>query len=157
VGGPGAYSFLLGSRKLALKALVLEVHSRGVTVRDIARAVGASCPRVVSRWIYDPEAFPSNGRNFPELERRLLALLDEYGRNEGRILAALLTARRALGAPALARRLNLHPRRVRIHLENLIRRGLVRSDLFKTFRLTPEGVAEARWELAREGGRCTRS
>jgi hypothetical protein len=137
------------SKRVALKVLVKELYNQGVLIGDIAKAVG-SHHKVVRRWIEDPEAFPSNGRNLEDLEHRLLSLLDEYKRAESRILEKMLVSHRALGAPALARSLNMFVPRVRVHLENLIRRGLVRSDFFKTFRLTPEGVAEARWVMAQK-------
>ena len=128
---------------MALKLLALELHQQGIPLSDIARAAGTH-RQAVRRWVYEEEAMPANGRG-EEVFRRLLALRDEHRRAEEKILIAMLKSKRALGPAALAKAAGLPPRRVRACLESLIRRGLVRSSLFRTFSLTPEGVAEARW------------
>lgn len=129
------------SPRLALKSLVIELYKQGICVSDIAKVLRR--PRQsVYRWIFE-DAFPTRNNINNGCFDNLLRLHATYRDIENRILVYLLKHKK-MKASDIAYKLKIHFNKIYIHLDNLLKRGLVKKiGFFRIFTLTPKGIAEA--------------
>lgn len=126
--------------RIALKALVIELYNQGVSIRDIADAIGA-WSQAVNRWVF-MDAVPQNVHNFDEVYDKLLSLLDHYKDMERKILKYLRGGHKFI--QEIRRHLMVSHAKALAFIDNLVKLGLIRRvKHWNAYKLTPEGVAES--------------
>lgn len=126
--------------RIALRAIVIELYNQGVTIRDIANAIGMD-RGAVNRWVFT-NAIPAHVDNLDEVSNKLLSLLDHYKDMERKILKHLRKGHKS--TQEIRRHLKVSHAKVLGFIDNLMKLGLIRRlPRWNHYKLTPEGVAES--------------